>query len=59
MLRRLQAEPATRQIPVVVLTADASKGLADRLARIGAREFLSKPLDVTRFLNVIAAYING
>jgi signal transduction histidine kinase/CheY-like chemotaxis protein len=59
VLQRLKAEPETREIPVVVLTADASKGLAQRLARIGSCEFLSKPIDVPRFLKVIAAYIEG
>ena len=41
-----------------MLTADASKGLAERLRRIGSCEFLSKPLDVRRFLAVIQAYID-
>ena len=58
VLQRLKAEPETRDIPVIVLTADASRGLAQRLARIGSCEFLSKPLDVPRFLKVIAAYID-
>ena len=59
VLKRLKAEPETRDIPVVVLTADASRGLAERLAQLGSCEFLSKPVDVPRFLKVIAAYIDG
>ena len=59
VLKRLKAEPETRDIPVVVLTADASRGLAERLARLGSCEFLSKPVDVPRFLKVIAAYIDS
>ncbi len=59
VLKRLKADPETRQIPVIVVTADASRGLAERLARLGSCEFLSKPVDVPRFLKVIAAYIPG
>ncbi len=59
VLTRLKADPSTRDIPVVVLTADASKGLAERLVRIGSCEFLSKPLDVPRLLKVIQTYIDN
>ena len=58
VLKRLKAEPETQEVPVMILTADASKGLAERLARLGSCEFLSKPLDVPRFLKVVAAYID-
>jgi len=57
VLKRLKAEQETREIPVVILTADASKGLAERLALIGACELLSKPLNVPRFLDVVAGYV--
>ena len=59
VLKRLKAEPETRDIPVIVLTADASRGLAERLARLGSCEFLSKPIDVPRFLRIVAAYIDS
>jgi PAS domain S-box-containing protein len=58
VLGRLKADPRTRDIPVVVLTADASKGTAERLMRLGASEFVSKPLDVRRFLAVVQPYID-
>jgi PAS domain S-box-containing protein len=53
VLRRLQRDPRTRQIPVVVLSADATPGQAKRLLADGAREFLTKPLDVKQFLRVL------
>jgi signal transduction histidine kinase/CheY-like chemotaxis protein len=53
VLRRLQRDPRTRQIPVVVLSADATPGQTRRLLADGAREFLTKPLDVKELLRVL------
>jgi PAS domain S-box-containing protein len=53
VLARLRTEPRTRAIPVVVLSADATKGQVDRLMAVGANDYLTKPLDVDRFLKVI------
>jgi CheY-like chemotaxis protein len=57
VLKRLN-DSRTRDTSVVVLTADASKGTAERLRSLGASEFVSKPLDVRRLLAVIRAYID-
>ncbi len=59
VLERLKAEDETRQIPVVILTADATKGLAERLAQLGASEFMPKPLNVPRFVDLVAAYVDS
>jgi CheY-like chemotaxis protein len=53
VLARLVAEPATRRIPVVVLSADASGGQMDRLLAAGARAYLTKPIDVRAFIDLI------
>jgi PAS domain S-box-containing protein len=53
VLRRLQAEPRTAGIPVVILSADARPGLIQRLLEQGARGFLTKPLDVRELLEVL------
>jgi CheY-like chemotaxis protein len=55
LLRRLKADPATARIPVIVLTADATKRQRERLLGLGALDYLTKPLDVQRFLDVVAA----
>jgi CheY-like chemotaxis protein len=47
--RRLKADPATADIPVVVVSADASPGLIERLFAAGALACLSKPLDLNEF----------
>lgn len=53
VLSILQADAATRDLPVVILTADATSGQATRLLAAGARDYLTKPLDVRNFLAVI------
>ena len=46
----LAKEHRARRIPVVVLNADATSGQVKRLLADGAREFLTKPLDVKQLL---------
>ncbi len=54
VLTQLKADPATEGIPVVVLSADATPGQVDRLLSAGARAYLTKPIDVSEFLTVLA-----
>jgi len=53
VMRRMLSDPSTADIPIVLLSADATVGKADRLLAAGAREYVVKPLDVARFLEVI------
>jgi signal transduction histidine kinase len=53
VLARLQADPATSHSPVVVVSADATPGEIGRLRSAGARDYLTKPLDVRQFLAVV------
>jgi signal transduction histidine kinase/ActR/RegA family two-component response regulator len=53
VLARLQADPELSGTPVVVLSADATKGRIERLLEQGVDAYLSKPIDVKQFLAVI------
>ncbi len=59
VLKRLRADEATREIPVVVLSADATQRQIDRLTSAGAIEYLTKPIDVTRFFAVIEKHAHA
>jgi CheY-like chemotaxis protein len=50
VLRRLHEEPRTAQIPVVVISADATRSAIERLLRAGAAAFLTKPIEVPEYL---------
>jgi CheY-like chemotaxis protein len=53
VLEHLRAHPVTAAIPVVILSADATQNQIGRLLDSGAAAYLTKPLDVRRFLDVI------
>ena len=53
VLARLSTDPRTKRIPVVILSADATPGQIKRLLEQGAREYLTKPLDVKQVLAVV------
>jgi len=53
VLHRLKAHPETRAVPVVVVSADATPGQMSRMRELGAAEYLTKPLDIARFLEVL------
>ena len=53
VLRLLREDPRTRDIPVVIVSADASPGQAQRLLDAGARAYLTKPLDIQKLLAVV------
>jgi CheY-like chemotaxis protein/anti-sigma regulatory factor (Ser/Thr protein kinase) len=46
VLNELKADPATAAIPVVVLSADASRGVIHRLLAGGAFAYLTKPIEL-------------
>jgi CheY-like chemotaxis protein len=53
VLEALKSDPATRHIPVLVISADATMGTLERLVEAGAHGYLTKPIEVRRFLRLI------
>jgi two-component system sensor histidine kinase/response regulator len=53
VLRRFKADEATRHIPVVIVSADATARQIQRLMDAGASDYLTKPLNVSEFFRVI------
>lgn len=53
VLRSLREDSRTDNIPVVVISADATGTQIDRLLAAGARNYLTKPIDIARLLNTV------
>jgi CheY-like chemotaxis protein len=50
VLEGLQAQPGTAQTPVIVISADATPSQIERMLTAGARNYLTKPFEIRRFL---------
>jgi PAS domain S-box-containing protein len=59
VLARLRRGKLTQDIPVIIISADATTRQVDRLMEAGARAYLTKPLDITEFFRTIDETISG
>jgi len=53
--RRIKANPATKHIPVVALTANAMSGDREKAIAAGCDDFDTKPVELQRLLGKIRA----
>jgi CheY-like chemotaxis protein len=53
VLQRLKANAHTASIPVVMVSADATARQIRRFRQLGADDYLTKPLDITAFLDLL------
>ncbi|MBW3635733.1 MAG: PAS domain S-box protein, partial [Armatimonadetes bacterium] len=53
VMRLLRVDEGTRAIPVVAVSADATPQQIERIQAAGATQYLTKPLDVKRFLTML------
>lgn len=53
VLEQLRAITETKDIPVIIMSADATKGQVDHMLSVGAAAYLTKPIDVREFLNIV------
>ncbi|MGO9047356.1 MAG: response regulator [Xanthobacteraceae bacterium] len=55
--RRIKANDATRQIPVIALTANAMAGDRENAMEVGCDDYDTKPVELPRLLGKIAALL--
>jgi CheY-like chemotaxis protein len=59
VLRKLRSTEMTANIPVVVISADATNAQIRRLTQAGANAYLTKPVDVKIFMQVLHQMLDG
>jgi PAS domain S-box-containing protein len=59
VLRQLRNAPDCGDIPVVILSADATPGQRERLLAAGAQAFITKPLEVKPFIATVEGVLHG
>jgi signal transduction histidine kinase/ActR/RegA family two-component response regulator len=57
VMARLHADDTTRDVPVVILSADATQLHIDRLLALGAAAYLTKPIGVRELLNLVDGFL--
>ena len=59
VLRRVRADPATCDLPVIVLSADATARQLERLTAAGVSAYLTKPIAIRRLLAALDQALDG
>ena len=57
VMQRLLANEVTCKIPVVVISADALTKQKTRMLTDGAKKYLTKPLDLVEFIEVVNEFL--
>lgn len=57
--RRLKANPATQHIPIIALTAHALSGDREKSLAAGCDDYEAKPVNFTRLLKKMNAFLKG
>ena len=59
VLELLMEDTITKAIPVIILSADAMPFQLEKLIHLGAKDYLTKPMDVVNFLKIIDRHIKN
>lgn len=57
LTRRIKADPATRDVPIIAVTAYAMKGDREKAIEAGCDDYVTKPIDTRALPGVIARHV--
>ena len=56
--KMMKADDDLKEIPIIAVTAFAMKGDEEKIRESGCEDYISKPISVTDFLEVVQKYLN-
>ena len=56
--RKLKENPELKQVPVIAVTAFAMKGDEQKIREGGCEDYISKPISVSRFIEVVKKHLS-
>ena len=59
LMQEIHAREATRDLPVIALTAHAMRGDRERFLEAGCVGYIPKPIEVERFVEQVFAFLPG
>ena len=57
VIELLRGNETTRDIPVVIITADAMQNQVNKMMKAGAKNYLTKPIEMNSFLEVVDEFV--
>ncbi len=58
VIKFLKSEQTTKDIPVIIISADSMPKQINKLLKAGAKNYLTKPIDVIQFLKIVDEYVD-
>lgn len=55
VLQRVRADPACRELKIIVMSAHSSPGTKERAAHLGSDAYLTKPFALEELTNIVAS----
>ncbi len=53
----LKKDESTKHIPIIFVTSSAMKGDREEILQSGCDEYISKPIDIYKLLDIVAQYV--
>lgn len=57
IVSQMKQDEQLAQIPVIAITAYASKNDEERILKAGCNAFIAKPIDIDDFYNIVATFV--